>query len=194
MSVTMVEKDVPVMQPATWMTDPSWFLVTGLPWPEGQAEAEAAEAAFAIAPYVTQAVRPVGPDGEPVPLGRDLELMLDAGSRCAAALGKRVLFSSDITLWLADIGLSWKRIGVNFSTAQNELEQQGIGMYLSLSQRAYAILCSTAHTLTICDASGRHAEVPPEDRELVRANFEAALDSDWPGYVTQALAGVQPAA
>ena len=22
------------MQPATWMADPSWFLVTGLPWPE----------------------------------------------------------------------------------------------------------------------------------------------------------------
>jgi hypothetical protein len=61
---------------------------------------------FAIASSVTQALRPVGPDGEPVPLGRDFALMLDAGSRCAAALGKRVLFLSDITRWLADIGLS----------------------------------------------------------------------------------------
>lgn len=190
----MAKKDVPVMQPATWMTDPSWFLVTGLPWPEDQAETEIAEAAFAIAFYVTQAVRPVGPDGDPVPLGRDLALMLDAGSRCAAALGKRVLFLSDITLWLADIGLSWKRIGVNFSAAQNELEQQGIGMYLSLSQRAHSILCSTARTLMIYYASGGRAEVPPEDRELVRANFEAALNADWAGYVTQALAGIQSAA
>jgi hypothetical protein len=194
MSVTMAEKDVPVMQPATWMTDPSWFLVTGLPWPKDQADAEIAEAAFAIAPYVTQAVRPVGPDGEPVPLGRDLALMLDAGSRCAAALGKRVLFLSDVTLWLAEIGLSWERIRVNFPAAQGELEQQGIGMYLSVSQRAYAILCSTARTLTIYDASGGRAGVPPEDRELVRANFEAALDDDWPGYVTRVLASVQPAA
>jgi hypothetical protein len=190
----MAKKEVLVMQPATWMTDPSWFLVTGLPWPEDQADAEVAEAAFAIAPYVTQAVRPVGPDGEPLPLGRDLALMLDAGSRCAAALGKRVLFLSDITLWLADIGLSWERIGVRFSAAQNELEQQGIGMYLSVSQRAYTILCSTARTLTIYDASGGRAEVPPDDRELVRVNFEAALDADWPGYVTRVLAGVQPAA
>src|SRR5437763_12046829 len=115
------------MQPATWMTNPSWFLVTGLPWPEDQADAEVAEAAFAVAPYVTQAVRPVGQDGEPVRLGRDLALMLDAGSRCAAALGQRVLFLSGITLWLADIGLGWERIGVGFSAAQDELEQQGIG-------------------------------------------------------------------
>src|SRR5438874_6060332 len=133
----MAKKDVPMMQPATWMTDPSWFLVTGLPWPEDKVDAEIAEAAFAIAPYVTQAVRPVGPDGEPLPMGRDLALMLDAGSRCAAALGNRVLFLSDITLWLADIGLSWERIGVDFPAAQKELEQQGIAMRLSVSQRAY---------------------------------------------------------
>jgi hypothetical protein len=190
----MAEKDVFVMQPPTWMAEPSWFLVTGLPWPEDQDDAEIAEAAFAIAPSVTQAVRPVGPEGKPVPLGHDLARMLDAGSRCAAALGKRVIFLSDITRWLADIGLSWERISVNFPVAQNELEQQGIGMYLSLSQRAHVILCSTARTLTIYYASGGRAEVPPEDRELVRANFEAALNADWPGYVTQALAGIQSAA
>ena len=50
-----------MMQPAAWMTDPSWFLVTGLPWPEDQTDAEIADAAFAIAPPVTQAVRPWGP-------------------------------------------------------------------------------------------------------------------------------------
>ncbi len=33
------------MQPATWMTAPSWFLVAGLPWPEDHADAEVAEAA-----------------------------------------------------------------------------------------------------------------------------------------------------
>jgi hypothetical protein len=109
------------MQPETWMTDPSWFLAAGLPWPEDQPDADVAEAAFVIAPYVTQAVRPAGPDGTPVPQGHDLAIMLDAGSRCAAALGKRVLFLSDITRWLADIGLSWDRIGVDFQTAQNEL-------------------------------------------------------------------------
>jgi hypothetical protein len=39
---------------STWMTNPSWFLVTGLPWPEDNANAEVAESAFAIAPIVTQ--------------------------------------------------------------------------------------------------------------------------------------------
>jgi hypothetical protein len=109
----MAVKDVPVMQPATWMTDPSWFLVAGLPWPENQDDGVTAEAARAIAPSVTQVARPVGPDGKPVQLGYDLARMLDVGSRCAAALGKRVIFLSDITRWLADIGLSWDRIAVD---------------------------------------------------------------------------------
>ena len=194
MSVTMAGRMCPVMQPATWMTDPSWFLVTGLPWPEDQSDADVAEAAFAIAPYVTQALRPAGRDGKPVPLGHDLATMLDAGSRCAAALRKRVLFLSDITRWLADIGLNWDRIGVDFETAQNELEQQAIGIYLALSQRAYMILCSASRTLTIHDTSGRTAEIPPEDRELVRAKLEEALDARWPTYVTKALTNAQPAA
>ena len=182
------------MQPEAWMTDPSWFLVVGLPWPEDHAHADVAEAAFAIAPFVTQAVRPIGPDGIPVPLGRDLELMVDAGSRCAAALGKRVLFLTDITRWLADLGLTWEHIGVSFETAQNELERQPIGMCLSVSQRAHAILCSAARTLTIHCMSGGAVQVPPESREMVRTNFEAALNAGWPGYATQALASAQPAA
>lgn len=35
------------MRPATWMTEPPWFLVTGLPWPEDQDDADVAEAVFA---------------------------------------------------------------------------------------------------------------------------------------------------
>lgn len=176
------------------MTDPSWFLVTGLPWPEDQTDAEVAEAAFAIAPPVTQVVRPVGPDGKPAPLGRDLALMLNAGSRCAAALGKKVIFLSDITRWLADTGLSWEQIGVDFPGAQNELEHQPLGLIIMVSARAYTILCSTTPHLTIYYTSGDTAEVPPEERELVRAGFEARLLADWPGYITRALASAQPAA
>jgi hypothetical protein len=190
----MAEKDVFVMRPATWMTDPSWFLVTGLPWPEDQAGADVAEAAFAIAPSVAQAVRPVGPDGKPVPLGHDLALMLDAGSRCAAALGKRVIFLSDITRWLAGNGLDWERIGVDFPAAQNELERQSPGLFVMVSSRAYTILCSTARNLTIHYTDDSKAEIPPEERELVRASCEARLDADWPEYLTRALANAQPAA
>jgi hypothetical protein len=119
--------------------------------------------------------------------------MLDAGSRCAAALGKRVIFLSGITRWLAHIGLCWERIGVDFRVAQNELEHQVVGLYLELSERTYTILCSTAHTLTIHYTSGDIAEVPPEERELLRAKLETALNAGWPGYVTQALAKAPPA-
>ena len=182
------------MQPEAWMTDPSWFLVTGLPWPEDQAVAGMAEAAFAIAPPVTQVVRPVGADGKPVPLGHDLAPMLDAGTQCAAVLGKRVIFLSDITLWLSDIGLSWERIGVNFPAAQDDLEQQTTGLLVTVSRRAHMILCSAAHSLTIYCTDGDVAEVEPEERELVRASFETRLNTDGPRYITQALAGAQPAA
>lgn len=182
------------MEPATWMTNPSWFLVTGLPWPEDHAEAEVAEAAFAIAPSVTLAVRPAGPDGTPVPPGHDLALMLNAGSRCAAELGKQVLFLSDITRWLGDAGLSWERIGVDFPAGQDQLEQQPLGLLVMVSRMTYSIICSTGHSLTIRYTSGDTVETPPEERELVRASFEARLHADWPGYITKALAGAQPAA
>ena len=190
----MAGKDVLVMQPEAWITGPSWFLVAGLPWPADQANAGMAEAAFAIAPPVTQAVRPVGADGKPVPLGRDLALMLDAGSQCAATLGKRVIFLSDITLWLSETGRSWERIGVNFPAAQDELEQQKAGLFSTVSRRAHMILCSAAHSLTIYCTDGNVAEVAPGERVLVRASFEARLNADWPSYITHALASIQPAA
>jgi hypothetical protein len=120
--------------------------------------------------------------------------MLDAGSRCAKALGKRVLFLSDITLWLDGIGLSWARVGVDFTTAQNELEQQSPSLFLTISHKAYMILCSASYELAIHYTSGQKAEVPPEERELVRASLESALDADWPGYVAEALASAQSAA
>jgi len=190
----MAVKDVPVMQPARWMTDPPWFLVTGLAWPENPDNPELGEAAFAIAPDVTRAVRPIGPDGEPAPLGSDLARMLDTGSHCAAVLGKKVIFLSDITRWLTETGLSWDRIGVDFPTAQNELEQQSPGLFIMVSSRAYTILCSTARDLTVHYTDGSKAEIPPGERELLRAGFEARLDADWPGFVTKALANAQPAA
>jgi hypothetical protein len=115
-------------------------------------------------------------------------------SRCAAALGKRVLFLSDVTRWLADLGLNWERIGVSFEIAQNEIERQPVGIYLSVSQTAHAILCSAARTHTMHYISGDAAEVPPEERDTVRAELEASLDANWHGYVTRTLASAQPAA
>lgn len=192
MSATM-GCEVGEMQPAAWMTQPSWFLVAGLPWPEGH-DADMAEAAIAIAPDITKAARHVGPDGMPVPLGHDLALMLDAGSQCAAAIGKRVVFLSDITRWLADNGLNWERAGVDFPTAQDELEHQALGLFVTVSRTAYTILCSNTASLTIYNTSGTTTEISPGERDQLRASLEAVLNADWPPYVTKALAAANHAA
>lgn len=192
MSATM-GCEVGTMQPATWMTEPSWFLVAGLPWPDGH-DADLAEAAVAIAPDLTKAARPVGNDGKPVPLGHDLALMLDVGSQCAATLGKRVVLLSDITRWLADNGLNWERVGVDFPAAQDDLEHQPLGLLATVSRRAHTILCSTTASLTIYNTSGHTTEISPDEREQLRASFEAVLNADWPPYVTKVLAAAKPAA
>ena len=182
------------MQSAAWMIRPPWSLVTGLPWPDDAGGAEKAEAALAIAPDVTQVVRPVGPDGQPAPLGRDLALMLDAGSSCAAAVGKRVLFVSDVTRWLADTGQTWESIGVDFPTAQNELERQSPALLVSVSRLAYTIVCSATSHLNVHFTSGRVAELTTDDRETLRAALEERLDADWPIYIRKALESALPAA
>jgi len=184
------------MQAAAWMTRPRWFLVTGLPWPEDAGDAEMAEAALAIAPDVTSAVRPVGSDGRPVPLGSDLTLMLDAGSQCAVTLGKRVVFVSDVTRWLADTGRTWERIGVDFPTAQNELERQSPALLVAVSRLAHTILCSTFRSLAVHYTSGSVAEIMTDERERekVRRALETRLDADWPAYITKMLASALPTA
>lgn len=191
MSVTMIAEDMPLMQPAAWMTHPPLFLVTGLPWPEDDDGAEMAEATLAIAPAVTQTVRPVGPDGQPVPLGRDLALLLDAGSQCAVALRKRVVFVSDITRWLADTGQTWEDIGVDFATAQNELERQSPALIVAVSRTAYAILCAVARDPAVYSTSGSTAEVMTDECEKLRTALEARLNADWPGYITKTLASAR---
>jgi len=56
------------------------------------------------------------------------------------------------------------------------------------------ILCSAGRTLTIYSTSDSAADVPLEERELVRASFEARMNADWPSFITKALASAQPAA
>ena len=190
----MAWEDMPVVQPAAWMTDPPLFLVAGLPWPEDADGAEMAEAALAIAPAVTHTVRPVGYDGEPVPLGRDLALVLHAGSQCAATLGKRVIFLSDITRWLTETSRTWEHIGVDFATALAELERQSPALFVTVSRTAYTVLCAAARNLTVHDALGSVAEVATNEREKLRTALEPRLDADWPIYIRKALASALPAA
>ncbi|MGH3302355.1 MAG: hypothetical protein ACRDOK_11850, partial [Streptosporangiaceae bacterium] len=108
-------------------------------------------------------------------------------------LGKRVLFVSDITRWLADTGRTWEHIGVDFATAQNELERQSPALIVAVSRTAHAILCAVARDPTVHYDPRRPAEVTPGEREKVRTSLEARLDADWPTYITKAIASALPA-
>jgi hypothetical protein len=91
--------------------------------------------------------------------------MLHVGSQCALTVGKRVLFVSDITCWLADSGRIWEHIGVDLATAQNELERQSPALLITVSRTAYTILCSTARNLAVHYTSGGVPQLATGERE-----------------------------
>jgi len=158
-----------------WMLRPSWFLVTSLPWPEGAQGMS--EAAFAIAPEVTRIVRRRDAAGKPLPLSQNFDRFLELAQRHANATDTHVVFVSDLTVWLTDLGYGfrpWSNAGVDFDAALDELVQERVGLYLTISQRAYAILCSTARELTLVSPSGTE-KVQPAERERVRGSFQEIL-------------------
>lgn len=103
------------------LREPSWWLVHGLPWP--QDATGMAESAFASSPDAALALRPQGADGQPIPPSRTLETVLLVAGAVASRTRARVVFLSDATLWLADHGLSWEKLGVDWAAALAELEQ-----------------------------------------------------------------------
>jgi hypothetical protein len=165
-----------------WMTDPQWFLVVGLEWPEDTQDM--AEAAFAIAPDVALAVRPVGPDGEPVSPSASLRNLIDVGREYVDRQGHGVVFVTDLTMWLTSRGFGnypWSGVGIDFDSAIAELNEQ-VGLYITISEQAHAILCSAAHQLTMITPSGQR-KIQPEERERMRSAFGDRLRADWPTYI-----------
>lgn len=172
------------------LREPSWWLVHGLPWPEGATGV--AEAAFASSPDATLTLRPQGTDGQPVAMSRTLEAMLLVARVVARGTGTRVVFLSDATLWLADHGLSWGKLGIDWAAALAELEQS-CGLCITVSETAHSIICSAARMLTIHSPSGERV-VTDEERGLVKEQLAARLAADWPGYITSVLANARSAA
>lgn len=164
-----------------WAVHPSWYLVIALPWPE-DAHDGIAESAFAVSPMVTVKMRPAGPDGELVPLSDNAYELFMTARDYADDRNKRVVFASDVTMWLTDTGnRTWKGIGIDFVDAMNEIANQA-GLYLALDQSEHFIIYSAARRLIEYSPSGVRV-VPPEEREQVRRMLEGVLDRDWPDYI-----------
>ncbi len=158
---------------------PAW-LVFGLPWPEDAQDM--AEAAYAVAPVTVPRSL--------VPL--ELTKILDYTEHYARERSLRVVFFSDLTRWLSDLGTTWLDQDVDWQEAQRTaIELPILGLFLTVSHRAYLHLCDTSRSgFTVYNRDGTTETPPASEREDVRAALVEILDQDWPGYVEQAAAYV----
>lgn len=156
---------------------PAW-MVFGLPWPE-EAE-DMAEAAYALAPVTVP--RSLVPPG--------LAAILDYAETYADRRGLRVVFFSDLTRWLYELGTSWPAQDIDWMEAHDvAVELPILGLYLTVSHRAYLHLCdATLRGVTLHKLDGTTETPPPSEREDVRAALVDILARDWPDYVEAAAA------
>lgn len=162
----------------TYAQRPPTWLVFGLPWPEDAQDM--AEAAYAVAPVTVPRSL--------VPL--ELSRMLDYTENYARQHSLRIVFFSDLTRWLSDLGTSWLDQDVDWQEAQKAaIELPILGLFLTVSHRAYLHLCDTSRTgFTLYNRDGTTETPPASEREDVRAALVEILAQDWPGYVEEAAA------
>ncbi|MCA1673589.1 MAG: hypothetical protein LC799_15790 [Actinobacteria bacterium] len=157
---------------------PPYWLVYALPWPSSNPESSMAEAAFAIAPRA---------------IGRDIPQYVDGVLGVAAVYAKehptqRVVWFTDLTRWLGARGHSWTSLDIDWERALMEICGLPIlGLYMTVSRRAYVHLGNAAERCTIFYNDGKSEQLTEEEREAVHAALEEKLDSDWPPYVRTML-------
>jgi hypothetical protein len=154
---------------------PPCWLVTALPsFPPGKAMAEAA---YALAPHVTPREH-VGPNAATV---------LQFAKHYAGGMRGRVVFFSDLTRWLTMTNSSWDAEGTDWEAAVDELINAPVpGLYMTISQRAYYILCdSSVNGMTLYHQDGTSEQIEPEERDAVHDAIEQQLANDWPSYIRE---------
>lgn len=162
-----------------FLARPSYWLMYALPWPAADPTAGMAEAARAIAP--------------PTVSGREREAML---SDAVDLLGftdvyarqhpdQRVVWLTDVTRWLEwEKNSSWSALGVDCDSALEELSRQPLlGMYVTISHRAYLHLANTARRCQVTYADGHSEVLTDEERHAVHEAFTRKLGADWPSYI-----------
>jgi hypothetical protein len=148
---------------------PGYWLVSGLEW---SGNAGMAEAAVAIAPSMIP--RSV--------LSRDGAQVLRRADQYAEEHAVRVVFFSDLTRALTLAGTSWAELGIDWESALGDLQDGPYpALYLTVSERAYVLLCSAAVTVNVVSRKG--VQPGNDERELVRQALTDRLSADWPPYI-----------
>jgi hypothetical protein len=156
---------------------PDSWLVLGLPWPE-QTRDGWGECALAIAP------RTVPRSVVSKEAGTALDLAGGLARDPAAGPGKAVFFS-DVTLWLDKQGKDWGTLGIDYEAVIDELVKAPVPqLYLSLVQKAHAILCDASREgVRLYYRDGGVEHVTAQVRADVHAAITTSLERDWPPYV-----------
>jgi hypothetical protein len=101
---------------------------------------------------------------------------------------QRVVWFTDVTRWLDARGHSWASLDIDWERALMEIQELPIlGLYITVSRRAYTHLANAAKRATIFYDDGTSEPLTEKEREAVRAALEKTLDSDWPPYVRAML-------
>ncbi|SFO36085.1 hypothetical protein SAMN05216207_104726 [Pseudonocardia ammonioxydans] len=156
--------------------NPPFWLVLGLPWPDGSRN-DTEECAQAIAPtFIPREAQ-----------SRPVQAILDFGVGLHRKHGMRVLFLSELTGFLRRAQASWAEIGVpDFDTALNELlEVPTPALFMSLTQHAHMLLCTAGNAQTISHSPENPAgrTVDPSEYAELKKNLQGALERDWPAYI-----------
>ena len=158
----------------TAMSEPDCFIVFGLEWPGEQTAQGTGEAAVAVAPSCFQ-------DAELTP---ETAQVVDLCQTLARGQGHRVVFISDISAALGEVDATWDELDTDWETVMDELlDQQVICRYLTITDRAHALLCWPG--VPGFQAGGVRLTVA--EREQVRAMLTDHLAAEWPPYAAAIL-------
>lgn len=162
--------------PIDALKPPSW-LVFGLPWAQ-DGRSGMSECAVAIAPALVPRSL----------LGRGARITLDFAHALACELNNgpgKTVFLSDVTHFVAGQGKTWADIGIDYEEVMDELTAAPVPqLFLTLSQKAHAILCDASiegTRLYYPDGSTEH--VTTKVRRDVHDAMTVTLERDWPRYM-----------
>ncbi|MCX5561083.1 hypothetical protein [Streptomyces sp. NBC_00038] len=162
---------------STSLLSPAGWLVLGLPWPAETRDGWG-ECAVAIAPPMIP--RSLVSQGAGIALDLATGLARDPND----GPGKAVFFS-DVTLWLDKQGKTWPDLGIDYDAVIDELlSAQVPQLYLTLTQKAHAILCDASREgLRLHYPGGDVEHVTPQMRQDVHDGVAQSLTRDWPPYI-----------
>ncbi|MEU4497555.1 hypothetical protein AB0F96_29975 [Streptomyces sp. NPDC023998] len=159
------------------LLSPTGWIVLGLPWPTETRDG-CGECAVAIAPQMIPRTLVSKGAGTALDLAHVLSRDANEGP------GKAVFFS-DVTLWLDKQDKDWADLGIDYEAVIDELlKAQVPQLYLTLMQKAHAILCDASRDgLRLHYTNGDVEHVTPQLRRDVHYSIAASLERYWPPYI-----------